>query len=158
MEDGSKYKQDVADPDVNIDKLNEIFEVDTGTGEMIPIDDDKKEIALMRESIKEIENDMPDIDGIILDNISRANRFLDKIEDSVMNGNGSAVMMESTATLINAVNENRIDTDAVIMLNITGGGEERFKDDNVLFYLKPLLVFDIDPDPEDVKSQIEKLF
>ncbi len=101
----NKYKTDVADPDVNVSKLNEIFEVDTSTGEMIPIEDAKKEVAIMRETIKEIAKDIPDIDGIILDNIKRANRFLDKIEDSVMNGNGSAVMMESTATLINAVTQ-----------------------------------------------------
>ena len=44
------------------------------------------------------------------------------------------------------------------MLNITGGGEERFKKDNQLFYLKPDLVFDIDPEFEEVKSRVEGLF
>ena len=64
----------------------------------------------------------------------------------------------ATATLISTVKENKIDKDAAIMLNITGGGEERFKQDNKLYYLKPSLVFDIDPDFEDVKEKVKKLY
>jgi cysteate synthase len=64
----------------------------------------------------------------------------------------------AVASLISAVENNCIEKDAIIMLNITGGGEERFKKDNQLFYLKPDLVFDIDPDFEEVKSKLEKLF
>ena len=64
----------------------------------------------------------------------------------------------ATATLLKSINENRVGKDDVIMLNITGGGEERFMDDNVLFYLKPVMVFDTDPDPEDVRKKIGKLF
>jgi len=64
----------------------------------------------------------------------------------------------ATATLISAANEKGLDKDAVIMLNITGGGEERFMNDNVLFFLKPSLVFDIDPDPAEVRSKLKRLF
>jgi len=31
----------------------------------------------------------------------------------------------------------KVDASAIIMLNITGGGEERFKKENNLWYLKP---------------------
>jgi len=44
------------------------------------------------------------------------------------------------------------------MLNITGGGEERFQQENKLFYLKPELMFDINPDEEEVKKKLSKLF
>ncbi len=64
----------------------------------------------------------------------------------------------ATATLINAVKDNSVNKDAIIMLNITGGGEDRFMDENVLFYLKPSLVFDINPNPYDVKARIKELF
>lgn len=64
----------------------------------------------------------------------------------------------ATASLIDAVKANKVDKDAVVMLNITGGGEERFKATHDLHYLKSELVFDIDPDPEDVKSKLKKLF
>ena len=64
----------------------------------------------------------------------------------------------ATATLINAVNEGKVDKDALIMLNITGGGEERFKKDSALHYLQPSLAFDFDPDISEVKLKIDKLF
>ena len=64
----------------------------------------------------------------------------------------------ATATLIDAV-KNRIERkDSVIMLNITGGGEEKFKTENQLFYLKPEFIFNINPNPDEVKEQVEKLF
>ena len=64
----------------------------------------------------------------------------------------------ATATLVSAVKEGRVQKDSLIMLNITGGGEERFKRENKLYYLKPSMVFDIDPDLPDVKKKLEKLF
>ncbi|NQT76658.1 MAG: cysteate synthase [Bacteroidetes bacterium] len=64
----------------------------------------------------------------------------------------------ATATLVNAVKEGRLQKDALIMLNITGGGEERFRQENELHYLKPSLVFDIDPDLNEVKEKLERLF
>ena len=44
------------------------------------------------------------------------------------------------------------------MMNITGGGEERFKRENELFYLRPALVFDIDPDEAEVFEKLKGLF
>ncbi|MCD8186802.1 MAG: cysteate synthase, partial [Rikenellaceae bacterium] len=62
------------------------------------------------------------------------------------------------ATLIEAVKNNRIDRSKIIMINITGGGEERFKSGKELFYLKPSVVFDLNPDEEQVIEQVEQLF
>lgn len=64
----------------------------------------------------------------------------------------------ATATLIHAAQTNSIEKDALIMLNITGGGEEKFKSEHRLFYLQPELVFDIDPDTETVKEKLQLLF
>lgn len=63
----------------------------------------------------------------------------------------------ATATLIDAVKNNLVEKDKIIMLNITGGGEERFKSENELFFLKPLLIFPTDPDENMVKKQLDKL-
>ncbi len=63
----------------------------------------------------------------------------------------------ATATLIEAAAKGKIEKDALIMLNITGGGEEKFKAENNLFYLKPELICDIDPDVEMVKEKISAL-
>ena len=64
----------------------------------------------------------------------------------------------ATASLIEEVNNGNIDKDAVIMLNITGGGEERFKSEKGLHYLKPKLVFDLNPTIEEVRERLAKLF
>lgn len=64
----------------------------------------------------------------------------------------------ATATLIEETKAGRLDKDAIIMLNITGGGEERFKKGKDLFYLKPSIVFDINPEVEEVKEKLESLY
>jgi cysteate synthase len=64
----------------------------------------------------------------------------------------------ATASLIKEVKENKINKDALILLNITGGGEERFKSENELHFLKPSIIFDIDPDFEIVKEKLSVLF
>lgn len=64
----------------------------------------------------------------------------------------------ATATLIKEVKENKIKKDALIMLNITGGGEAKFKNITKLHYLKPSIVFNVDPDFEEVKRKLEDLF
>ena len=64
----------------------------------------------------------------------------------------------ATATLIAAVKEGTVKKDDVIMLNITGGGEEKFKNENNLFYLKPELICDINPNENEVREKIRNLF
>jgi cysteate synthase len=64
----------------------------------------------------------------------------------------------AVASLIEAAQRKTIDPGAVIMLNITGGGEERFKAEKLLHYLIPSLIFPVDPDPEEVKTRIRRLF
>ena len=64
----------------------------------------------------------------------------------------------AVASLIQAVKEGKIDKNATIMLNITGGGIEKFKQENKIHYLKPLLVFPLNPDPKTVFEKIKTLF
>ena len=63
----------------------------------------------------------------------------------------------AVASLIQAVREGKIDKDATIMLNITGGGIEKFKRENKIIYLKPSLVFPLNPDPKSVFEKIQTL-
>ena len=62
------------------------------------------------------------------------------------------------ASLINAVAAGKVERDATIMLNITGGGEEHFQQGKELWYLKPSHVFPLDPDADEVVERVEKLF
>ena len=63
----------------------------------------------------------------------------------------------ATASLIRALNEGVVDKDALVMLNITGGGEERFKSEHSLHYLKPDLIFGNNPEMEEVKEKLAGL-
>ena len=64
----------------------------------------------------------------------------------------------AVASLIKAVGEGKIDKDAVVMLNITGGGEQLFKKDKTLWYLKPDHIFPLNPNPEEVIRKVESMF
>lgn len=62
------------------------------------------------------------------------------------------------ATLIKEVKAGNIDRSATIMLNITGGGEERYKEGREIHYLKPSHIFPLSPNVEDVVAKCEELF
>jgi cysteate synthase len=64
----------------------------------------------------------------------------------------------AVATLIQAANEKKIESEAIVMLNITGGGEERFKSGKTLHYLAPSEVFDINPSMEEVQGALDRIF
>lgn len=64
----------------------------------------------------------------------------------------------AAATLIEAVKNGTVNKEDVIMLNITGGGEQKFQNENELFYLKPEIIFDINPNEEEVREKIRSLF
>ena len=63
----------------------------------------------------------------------------------------------AVASLTRAVQEGRVESNALVMLNITGGGEERFKEDSELFYLNPSHVFDASPGLETVAMYLDKI-
>ncbi|MGC8864316.1 MAG: cysteate synthase [Bacteroidales bacterium] len=62
------------------------------------------------------------------------------------------------ASLIQAIGENRIDREADIMINITGGGEKLFKDSHKLHYLTPDHVFIPGASQEEVNEVMQLLF
>lgn len=65
----------------------------------------------------------------------------------------------AVATLISAVKEEKVEKDATIMLNITGGGEKRFKHDkNKLYWLLPSVIFDIEPGIGEIREKLNGLF
>ncbi len=64
----------------------------------------------------------------------------------------------ATASLIKAVADGKVEKDATIMLNITGGGEQLFKSKREMWYLKPSHVFPLIPYVEDVVAKVSYLF
>ncbi len=64
----------------------------------------------------------------------------------------------AVASLIKAVQEGNVNVNSIIMLNITGGGIMKFKLENEINYLKPALVFPLNPDPQSVAEKVKMLF
>ncbi|MDA3907325.1 MAG: cysteate synthase [Bacteroidales bacterium] len=65
----------------------------------------------------------------------------------------------AVASLRASVKSDKVKKDSLIMLNITGGGEAKFAaEKKELYYLKPIIIFDINPDAEDVKSRLKGLY
>ena len=62
------------------------------------------------------------------------------------------------ASLQKAVADGRVERDATVMLNITGGGEELFQQGKELWYLKPSIVFGLDAQADEVVERCEALF
>jgi cysteate synthase len=69
----------------------------------------------------------------------------------------------ATASLVKAVSEGRVDKNAVVMLNVTGGGEVLYKSGlaaagRQLWHLKPSHVFSVEATSEEVVERVEALF
>lgn len=62
------------------------------------------------------------------------------------------------ASLMQCVKEGRVEKDAVVMLNITGGGIARYRREFNPVRQHPDLVFPVGADPEEVKSRVLELF
>ena len=61
------------------------------------------------------------------------------------------------ASLIQAVNNNKVSANDIIMLNITGGGEKEFQEEHQLYNLKPSHIFPIGFTKEEVFEVVGKL-
>ena len=61
------------------------------------------------------------------------------------------------ASLIQAVHINKVKTDDVVMLNITGGGEKHFMETHQIHYLEPSHIFPIGFTKADVSEVLEEL-
>lgn len=64
----------------------------------------------------------------------------------------------ATASLIAEAKKGNIHPDALVMLNITGGGEELFKHDKQLHYLTPDWIAPLNPSVLEVTERVQLLF
>ena len=139
--------------------------------EMLPYDDDQARKDVETIDAKVLSNRKPpypiigglydamkDAGGDVLiatnEESIEAERMFEELEGSDLE-KAAAV---ATATLIKAARENTIDKDKIVMLNITGGGGRRFRNDHEIHMLKPNIVFPLNPDKDDVIAKVEALF
>lgn len=64
----------------------------------------------------------------------------------------------AVASLAQAVSNGTVGKDEMIMLNITGGGEERAKAEGGIIYAEPHLVMDPETPADEVAAKVENLF
>ena len=142
-----------------------------GSREMLPYDDDQARRDVEEIDAKVLSNRKPpygicgglfdalaDTDGDILVATNEETRAAQKLFLELEGIDIHPAPGVALATLINAVEDGLIDKDKTVMLNITGGGEERFKKGRKLHYLKPSIIFPLDPDPKEVIEKVGKLF
>ena len=61
----------------------------------------------------------------------------------------------AVASLIQAVDSGEVSSDSKIMLNITGGGMNRFKEEHSVYFLRPLHVFSKEPGADEVAQVLQ---
>ena len=64
----------------------------------------------------------------------------------------------ATSSLIKAVKDGKVKDNDIVMLNITGGGEQRFKAEHNCIYAKPNLVMEPSLIAEEVVNRVNELF
>jgi cysteate synthase len=138
---------------------------------LLPFDDDEARREVEQIDAKVLSNRRPpwalagglfdaltDAGGDVLtvsnEKAREANKLFEKFEGIDIHP-AAAV---ATASLIDYAKKGDFDKDAVTMLNITGGGEERFKSEHELHYLKPTLVFDLNPTLDELRERLGKIF
>ena len=138
---------------------------------MLPYDDDQARIDAESIDAKVLSNRKPpypiggglfdaliDTGGDILVATNEEARAAKKLFEETEGVDIYSAPGIALATLIKAVKSGEVDPEKIIMLNITGGGEKHFQQGKELHYLKPSLVFDLDPDPDEVVRKVSALF
>lgn len=144
---------------------------EAGSREMLPMNDEKARKQAGEIDAKVLSNRKPpySITGGLYDALSDAGGEIFGVTNT--EAREASLLFERTegndlepaaavavASLLRAVNDAKVDNNATIMLNITGGGIAKFKNENRIHYMKPSLVFPVNPEPALVFGGVGKLF
>jgi cysteate synthase len=138
---------------------------------LLPMDDQEARIKAGRIDAKVLSNRHPpysiqgglfdaltDTGGEVLSATNEEAKNAGKLFEETEGIDIDVAAAVAVASLIKAVKSEKIDQNAVVMLNITGGGIRRFKQEHTLHYAKAEYIFPIDPDPEMVQKKVIELF
>ena len=95
-----------------------------------------------------------DIFAVSNDEAQEAKRLFQETEGRDVYSAASVAL----ASLVQAINTNKVQKDDVIMLNITGGGEKEFKEAHQLHYLEPSHIFPMGFTTAEVGLVVTALF
>ena len=144
---------------------------DAGSSDMLPINDELARKQVEEICAKVLSNRKPsysikgglydamkdaggEVFAVINEEAENAAQLFFKLEGNDIEPAAAVAV----ASLIQAVNQEKVGLSETIMLNITGGGIEKFKSENKVTYMKPLLVFALNADPQLVHQRVKMLF
>ena len=144
---------------------------DAGSGDMLPINDEEARKQVEEINAKVLSNRKPsygikgglydamkDVGGEVLAVTNEEAESAAQIFTRTEGNDLEPAAAVAVASLIQAVRKGKVGLDSIIMLNITGGGIEKFKSEHKVTYLKPQLVFQLNPDPQSVYDKVKLLF
>lgn len=144
---------------------------DARSRELFPMDDDeaRKQVEII--DAKVLSNRKPPypIAGGLYDALCQAGGHIYRVANQ--EAAEAAALFESTegcdihpaaavavGSLVKAARQGEVNKSAIIMLNITGGGEKRFKQSKALHYLQPVKIFGHTPSADEVAAWLSTAF
>lgn len=103
------------------------------------------------DALKDTGGDIEIVDNMELEAACRTFEEIEGIDIHPAAGVALAGMMKS-------IESGKAGKDSLLMLNITGGGEKRFKKENRIHFLKPSLILNNDRDLKEIIRSAESLF
>lgn len=103
------------------------------------------------DALKDTGGDIEIVDNMELEVACRTFEEIEGIDIHPAAGVALAGMMKS-------IESGKAGKDSLLMLNITGGGEKRFKKENRIHFLKPSLILNNDRDLKEIIRSAESLF
>ncbi len=142
-----------------------------GSRDLLPVNDDEAREKALLIGAKVLSNRKPpfsvpgglydalvdscgDIEAADNSEMEQACRLFESCENIDINPAAGIAL----AGMIKSINSGKVDREKVILLNITGGGEKRFKAEKKVFQLAPNLVIDNNLPSEEIIDRVTKLF
>ncbi len=166
---GSHLMKLIPSQNIPFTPMYDAFKADSRA--LLPFDEDEARVKALEITAKVLSNRKPPygIVGGLYDVLKESNGDMEIVTNEELAAAGdlferlegidihpaAAVAVES---LRKAVGKNIISKDEVVMLNITGGGEKRFKSEHNWIGVEPHLVMDASTPAEEVIAAVDKLF
>ena len=166
---GSHLMKLIPSQNIPFTPMYDAFKADSRA--LLPFDEDEARVKALEITAKVLSNRKPpysiagglydvlkesngDMEIVTNEELASACELFERLEGIDIHP-AAGVAVES---LRKAVGKNMIRKDEVVMLNITGGGEKRFKSEHKWIGVEPHLVMDASTPAEEVIAAVDKLF
>ncbi|MBP1670497.1 MAG: Cysteate synthase [Bacteroidetes bacterium] len=139
--------------------------------DLLPADEDESRQKALLIAAKVLSNRRPpySVPGGLFDALSDTNGDIEIADNGELEK--ACILFEQTegidihpaagialSGMIKSINSGKVEREKILMLNITGGGEKRFRSENKLYYLKPDAIISSQSDNKEIIKKAEELF